>query len=99
MSYHLNSPIGRQDARVDITDLYAFRRETGAASLAKFRHSIVGKFPTPEHHPQGRYEFEIDATGDDAVDSRATATALLDGAAGAAAMVRIRACRRIPAKL
>jgi hypothetical protein len=29
MSHHLDSPIARQDIRLDITDLYVFRGETG----------------------------------------------------------------------
>ena len=31
MSHHLDSPIARQDIRLDITDLYVFRGETGTA--------------------------------------------------------------------
>jgi len=27
MSHHLDSPIARQDIRLDITDLYVFRRQ------------------------------------------------------------------------
>ena len=34
MSHHLDSPIARQDIRLDITDLYAFRGETGTDRLA-----------------------------------------------------------------
>ena len=29
MSHHLDSPIARQDIRLDITDLYVFRGEVG----------------------------------------------------------------------
>jgi hypothetical protein len=31
MSHHLDSPIARQDVRLDITDLFVFRGETGTA--------------------------------------------------------------------
>ena len=44
MSHHLDSPIARQDLRLDITDLYVFRGETGTAFVINVCHSI-GKPP------------------------------------------------------
>jgi hypothetical protein len=40
MSHHLDSPIARQDIRLDITDLYAFRGETGTVFVINVCHSI-----------------------------------------------------------
>ena len=35
MSHHLDSPLARQDVRLDITDLYVFRGETGTVFVIK----------------------------------------------------------------
>lgn len=63
MSHHLDSPIARQDLRLDITDLYVFRGETGTAFVINVCHSI-GNPPIPGYHPEGMYEFKIDLNGD-----------------------------------
>ena len=64
MSHHLDSPIARQDVRLDITDLYCFRGETGTVFLINVCHSIAGDIPVPGYHPEGKYEFKIDLDGD-----------------------------------
>ena len=64
MSHHLDSPIARQDVRLDITDLYLFRGERGIVFVINVCHSIAGKIPTPGFHPEGMYEFKIDLDGD-----------------------------------
>ena len=64
MSHHLDSPIARQDIRLDITDLYVFRGETGTVFAINVCHSIFGKIPTPGYHPEGMYEFKVDLDGD-----------------------------------
>lgn len=64
MSHHLNSPIARQDVRLDITDLYVFRGESGTALVINLCHSIAGAVPEPGFHPEGMYEFKIDLDGD-----------------------------------
>ena len=64
MSHHLDSPIARQDIRLDITDLYVFRGETGTVFVINVCHSIAGKVPAPGYHPEGMYEFKIDFNGD-----------------------------------
>jgi hypothetical protein len=64
MSHHLDSPIARQDIRLDITDLYLFRGETGTAFVINVCHSIFGPIPVPGYHPEGMYEFKIDSNGD-----------------------------------
>lgn len=64
MSHHLDSPIARQDIRLDITDLYLFRGETGTVFVIDLCHSIFGPIPTPGYHPEGMYEFKVDLNGD-----------------------------------
>ena len=64
MSHHLDSPIARQDIRLDITDLYVFRGETGTVFVINVCHSIFGTIPVPGYHPEGMYEFKIDLNGD-----------------------------------
>ena len=64
MSHHLDSPIARQDIRLDITDLYVFRGETGTVFTINVCHSIFGPIPAPGWHPEGMYEFKVDLNGD-----------------------------------
>ncbi len=64
MSHHLDSPIARQDIRLDITDLYLFRGEVGTVFAINVCHSIAGPVPNPGFHPEGMYEFKIDLNGD-----------------------------------
>jgi hypothetical protein len=64
MSHHLDSPIARQDIRLDITDLYVFRGEIGTVFVINVCHSIAGEIPAPGYHPEGMYEFKIDLDGD-----------------------------------
>jgi len=68
MSHHLDSPIARQDIRLDITDLYLFRGETGTVFVINVCHSIAGPVPAPGYHPEGMYEFKIDLDGDSVED-------------------------------
>ena len=64
MSHHLDSPIARQDIRLDITDLYVFRGEQGTVFAINVCHSIFGAIPVPGYHPEGMYEFKVDLNGD-----------------------------------
>src|SRR5215813_11187587 len=64
MSHHLDSPIARQDIRLDITDLYVFRGQTGTVFVINVCHSIFGPIPVHGYHPEGMYEFKIDSNGD-----------------------------------
>jgi hypothetical protein len=64
MSHHLDSPIARQDIRLDITDLYVFRGQTGTVLVINVCHSIFGPIPVPGYHPEGMYEFKIDTNAD-----------------------------------
>jgi hypothetical protein len=63
MSHHLDSPIAREDVRLDITDLYVFRGEIGTVFVINVCHSIANP-PTPGYHPEGMYEFKVDLNGD-----------------------------------
>jgi hypothetical protein len=64
MSHHLDSPIARQDIRLDITDLYVFRGQIGTVFAINVCHSIFGPIPVPGYHPEGMYEFKIDRNRD-----------------------------------
>lgn len=64
MSHHLDSPIARQDIRLDITDLYVFRGQTGTVFAINVCHSIFGPIAAPGYHPEGMYEFKVDLNGD-----------------------------------
>lgn len=64
MSHHLDSPLARQDPRLDITDLYVFRGETGTVFVLDHSHSAAGEDIPRGPHPEGKYEFKIDADGD-----------------------------------
>ena len=64
MSHHLDSPIARKDIRLDITDLYLFRGQTGTVFVINVCHSIFGPIPVPGYHPEGMYEFKVDLHGD-----------------------------------
>ncbi|MGN9842015.1 DUF4331 family protein [Nonomuraea sp. H19] len=64
MSHHLDSPVARQDPRLDITDLYVFRGERGTVFVTNHSHSLAGEDIPRGLHPEGRYEFKIDGNGD-----------------------------------
>jgi hypothetical protein len=64
MSHHLDSPIARQDPRLDITDLYVFRGEEGTVLVTNHSHSLAGENIARGLHPEGKYEFKIDGNGD-----------------------------------
>jgi hypothetical protein len=64
VAHHLDSPIARQDIRLDITDMYVFRGETGTVFVINVCHSIGGAIPVPGYHPEGMYEFKVDLDGD-----------------------------------
>lgn len=63
MSHHLDSPIAREDVRLDITDLYVFRGQTGTVFVINVCHSIANP-KVPGYHPEGMYEFKVDLNGD-----------------------------------
>jgi hypothetical protein len=64
MSHHLDSPEARSDARLNITDYYVFRGETGTVFAIDVNPSIAGPDAPKGFHPEGKYEFRIDGDGD-----------------------------------
>lgn len=64
MSHHLDSPLARQDIRLDITDLYVFGGQTGTVLIINVCHSLGGEVAVPGFHPEARYEFKVDLDGD-----------------------------------
>jgi hypothetical protein len=68
VSHHLDSPLARQDVRLDITDLYAFRGERGTVLAINVCHSIAPDVKVPGYHPEGRYELKADLDGDHVED-------------------------------
>jgi hypothetical protein len=63
-SHHLDSPLARQDVRLDIADLYVFRGTTGTVLVLDVNSTISGG-PAPQgFHPEARYEFRVDLDGD-----------------------------------
>ena len=91
MSHHYSGPnIGfpRGDARLDLTDLYAFPKkgDDGKSILIMNVHPSVGLNPrgptTAEPFaPEARYELKIDTDGDPATPPVSTSN-LFNGAAG-----------------
>jgi hypothetical protein len=60
MSHHLDSPLARQDKRLDISDVYVFRGTSGTAFVIN-----VNPLSGPDgFHPEALYEFKIDIDGD-----------------------------------
>ncbi|MEV0054353.1 DUF4331 family protein [Saccharopolyspora shandongensis] len=60
MSHHLDSPLARQDPRLDISDVYLFRGTGGTTFVINVNPlSGAGAF-----HPEGVYEFKVDTDGD-----------------------------------
>jgi hypothetical protein len=68
VSHHLDSPLARQDVRLDTTDLYVFRGETGTTLIMNVCHSLGGGKPAVGYHPEGMYELKVDLDGDDVED-------------------------------
>jgi hypothetical protein len=60
MSHHLDSPLARQDPRLDISDVYVFR-STAATVFVMNVNPLSG---TGGFHPEARYEFRVDTNGD-----------------------------------
>lgn len=60
MSHHLDSPLARQDQRLDISDVYLFGGTSGTVFVIN-----VNPLSGPDgFHPEALYEFKIDTDGD-----------------------------------
>ncbi len=64
MSHHLDSPLARQDVRLDITDLYVFRGEIGTVFILNVNNSITGADAPQGFHPEAQYAIKLDFDGD-----------------------------------
>ena len=64
MSHHLDSPLARQDIRLDITDLYVFRGEIGTVFVINVCHSIFGNDPRSGLSPRRHVRIQVDLDGD-----------------------------------
>ena len=64
MSHHLDSPLARQDTRLDITDVYLFRGAVGTVFVMNGNSSITSNSYPERFHPEARYEFKVDTDGD-----------------------------------
>jgi uncharacterized protein DUF4331 len=68
MSHHLDCEQARRDCRLDITDNYVFRGETGTVFVMDVNSSLAGPDARPGFHPEARYEFKIHTDGAAAED-------------------------------
>ena len=64
MSHHLDSPLAREDTRLDITDVYLFRGTMGTVFVMNSNSSIAGQMYPGRFHPEALYEFKVDTDGD-----------------------------------
>ena len=65
MSHHFDSPLARQDPRLDISDVYLFRGATGTVFVMNV-NPLSGE---NGFHPDGLYEFKVDTDGDAVEDT------------------------------
>ena len=63
MSHHLDSPLARQDPRLNITDQYLFDAGASTALVMNVRTSLAGDGHTDAFHPEARYEFKVHLDG------------------------------------
>jgi Domain of unknown function (DUF4331) len=64
MSHHLDSPLAREDTRLDITDVYLFRGTAGTVFVMNTNSSVAGNKYPERFHPEALYEFKVDTDGD-----------------------------------
>ena len=68
MSHHLDSPLAREDTRLDITDVYLFRGTMGTVFVMNSNTSAAARKYPERFHPEALYEFKIDTDGDSLED-------------------------------
>jgi hypothetical protein len=59
MSHHLDSPLARQDPRLNITDQYVFDDRDATVLIMNVRTSLAGDAVPLGFHDEARYEFKI----------------------------------------
>lgn len=64
MSHHLDSPLARQDTRLDITDVFLFRGTTGTVFVMNLNSSVAGQRYPERFHAEALCEFKVDADGE-----------------------------------
>lgn len=64
MSHHLDSPLARQDPRLNITDQYLFDDATDTVLIMNVRTSLAGDTHPDAFHPEARYEFKVHLDGE-----------------------------------
>src|ERR1700754_3687436 len=63
MSHHSDSPIARDDVRLDISDVYLFGGGRGTVFVMNVCHSLAAQ-DVQGFHPEAMYEFKVDIDGD-----------------------------------
>jgi hypothetical protein len=63
MSHHLDSPLARQDPRLNITDQYLFDADGQTVLVLNVRTSLAGDQHADAFHPEARYEFKVHLDG------------------------------------
>jgi hypothetical protein len=63
MSHHLDSPLSRQDSRLNVTDQFVFPGENGTVFVMDANSSAAGPDGKRGFHPEARYEFKIHLDG------------------------------------
>lgn len=66
MSHHFDSPLARQDPRLDITDVYLFRGTNGTVFVIDVNSWSTAQAPPAADgfHPDAVYEFKVDTDAD-----------------------------------
>src|ERR1700722_17530401 len=65
MSHHLDSPLSRQDPRLNITDQYVFGTPSATVFIMNLNTSLACADKPRGFHHEGRYEFRIHLDGKD----------------------------------
>jgi hypothetical protein len=63
MSHHLDSPLARQDPRLNLTDQYLFDADGQTVLVLDLRTSLAGDQHPDAFHPEARYEFKAHLDG------------------------------------
>ena len=64
MSHHLDSPLSRQDPRLNLADQFVFGTTTATVLVLDTNSSAAGADKPRGFHPDGRYEFRIHFDGE-----------------------------------
>jgi len=91
MSHHFDSPLARQDPRLDITDVYLFRGTSGTVFVIDVNSWSPAQEPPTAggFHPDAVYEFKVD-TDADAIEDITFRVSFGHGAADGRQRVQLR---------